>query len=77
MAGKPTPLDVLLHLMHRKWEEGDFDAAVALAKLTAPYVHPRPVVSRAPRTALDTMPDDELDRLCGESGETDQAGNPE
>ena len=41
MAEGVTPLEVLLHAMQTKLEEGDLIAAAALAKDAAPYVHPR------------------------------------
>jgi hypothetical protein len=36
-----TPLEVMLHTMRAHYEAGDFDAASAVAKDAAPYVHPR------------------------------------
>ena len=63
----PTPLAILLHAMHQKWAAGDQDGAVHLARLTAPYLHPR-VPAAAPLTDLRTLTDAELDRLCPASG---------
>ncbi len=40
MAGL-EPLDVLLTIMARRWDAGDEKGAVELAKIAAPYVHPR------------------------------------
>ena len=37
----PTPLAILLASMHRKWTEGDEEGAVKIARLAAPYLHPR------------------------------------
>ncbi len=37
----PTPLDILLQAMQRKWRAGDLDGAAALARAAAPYLHPR------------------------------------
>jgi hypothetical protein len=41
MADGITPLEVMLHAMRAKFEEGDLVVAAALAKDAAPYVHPR------------------------------------
>ena len=38
---RPSPLDVLVQTMLRKWDADDWDGAVALAKVAAPYIHPR------------------------------------
>lgn len=64
---RPTPLAILLDAMHQKWAAGDQDGAVQLARLTAPYLHPR-VPAAAPSTDLRTLTDAELDRLCLASG---------
>ncbi len=55
-----SPLDILLTLMRRHWESKEEVEAVALAKLAAPFVHPR---AQAPRGAQDLAgaSDDELD----------------
>jgi hypothetical protein len=37
-----TPLAVLLQAMRLKWLAGDHDAAAALARIAAPFVHARP-----------------------------------
>lgn len=63
MMPHPTPLDILLHAMHQKWAAGDQDGAVQLARVTAPYLHPR-VPAAAPTSDLRTLTDAELDRLC-------------
>ncbi len=55
-----TPLQVLLALMQRKWDEGDLDAAAALARSAAPYVHPRAAVNRA-SPDMSVLTDAELD----------------
>jgi len=73
MAGKnpvsapDTPLAVLLAVMRRKWDEGDLDAAAALARAAAPYLHPRRAALRADGVVADAhrLSDAELDGLLG------------
>jgi hypothetical protein len=36
-----SPLSVLLQAMRNKWDQGDADGAVAIARTAAPYVHAR------------------------------------
>ena len=62
----PTPLQVMLGAMNRKWAEGDEDGAVQLAKAAAPYVHPRATARGA--VDLAEVGDDELDRMQGGGG---------
>ena len=62
----PTPLEVLLGVMNRKWADGDEDGAVQLAKAAAPYVHPR-ASARGP-VDLAGVGDDELERMDGQPG---------
>ena len=57
-----TPLGVILDIMHRKFEAGDLDGAVAVARIAAPYVHPR-IPAAAPGHDLAAMPDADLDTL--------------
>ena len=57
------PLDVLLRTMRRKWDEGDHDGAVTLARIAAPYLHSRQT-SRMSRGELWAMDDEELDAMC-------------
>ena len=35
------PLEVMLEAMREHWAQGEWDQAAAIAKLAAPYVHPR------------------------------------
>ncbi len=70
LSKTPSPLDVLLHTMHRKWQVGDFDGAAALARVAAPYLHARLSMAR-PSAGLRTMTDAEIDGLC----DTDDAGS--
>ena len=74
-----TPLDVLLRTMRRHWREGRVDAAVALAKAAAPYLHPRAGGSGRGAMSLAAMGDDELDDLCsrGVAGEGAAVGDTE
>ena len=55
-----VPLDVFLTLMRRAWAAGDEKEAVAMAKLAAPFLHPRAAASRAPGTMAEAS-DDDLD----------------
>lgn len=41
VSNELSPLDVLLHAMQSKWQAGDHDGAVAIARAAAPYVHAR------------------------------------
>lgn len=61
------PLDVLLQTMRRKWDEGDYDGAVSLARIAAPYLHPKQTLQIS-RSEMSTMDDEELDALCDRSG---------
>ena len=75
---QPTPLHVLLSVMRRKWREGDFDGAVALAKVAAPYLHPK-VPARRPANDLAGVSDGELDdfeRGLGEDAAEGGASEP-
>ncbi len=70
---EPTPLHVLLLVMRQRWREGDMDGAVALAKIAAPYLHPKVPAAR-PAADLAGVSDDELDRYersggAGSAGE--------
>ncbi|MDT7952985.1 MAG: hypothetical protein RQ966_15885 [Acetobacteraceae bacterium] len=62
-----TPLYILLSVMRRKWKEDDVDGAVALAKVAAPYMHPKVPAAR-PVGDLSGVSDDELDRIEREIG---------
>ena len=68
---EPSPLHVMLTVMRRKWRDGDEDGAVALAKVAAPYVHPKVPAAR-PSTDLAQVSDDELDG-SGTRGREDAA----
>ena len=57
-----TPLSLLLILMRKRYNGGDYDGAIDLAKIAAPYLHPR-VPSSPPAADLATMPDADLDSL--------------
>ena len=72
MSGLPSPLQVLLQAMYRKWNEGDLDGAASLARVAAPYLHARLLATR-PVADLRMMTDAELDGLCHDgrdAGET-------
>jgi len=57
-----SPLHILLLVMREKWKNGDKDGAVALAKIAAPYLHPKVPAAR-PSGDLAGVSDDELDRF--------------
>jgi hypothetical protein len=43
-TSRPTinmPLEVMLEAMRQYWAQGEWDRAAAIAKVAAPYVHPR------------------------------------
>lgn len=63
----PSPLDLMMTTMHRKWAAGDVDEAVMLAKAIAPYVHAKASTAR-PSDGLSAMRDDQLDELCAHGG---------
>jgi hypothetical protein len=69
------PLHVLLLVMRRKWDEGDEDGAVALAKIAAPYLHPRVPAAR-PVGDLAGVSDDELDRFERRGGADSERASP-
>jgi hypothetical protein len=57
-----TPLAIILEAMRSKYAVNDIDGAVALARIAAPYLHPR-VRTATPATELAAMPDADLDSL--------------
>ena len=57
-----TPLALILTEMRRRFAGKDLEGALTLARIAAPYLHPR--ASAAPHpTDLATMPDADLDAL--------------
>ncbi|WP_158746066.1 hypothetical protein [Acidisphaera sp. L21] len=60
LASNLTPLAIILDTMRRRYAEGDLDGAVALARIAAPYLHPR-IPAATPPTDLAAMPDADLD----------------
>ena len=72
MVSEITPLHILLSVMRKKWEADDWDGAVALAKVVAPYMHPK-VPSAQPIFDLSGVSDEELDRI-GRSVGVDREG---
>jgi len=55
-----SPLHIMLTLMNRHWAAGNEAEAVALAKLAAPFVHPRAPAARPP-IDLSEASDEQLD----------------
>jgi hypothetical protein len=70
-----TPLNILLLVMRQKWRDGDLDGAVALAKIAAPYLHPKVPATR-PSGELAGVSDDELDRFERGGGAGSAGENP-
>jgi len=69
----PSPLYVLLTVMRQRWAANDQEAAVALARVAAPYMHGRAVTMR-PAGELAGISDDELDSWAGDFGGEAAAG---
>ena len=67
-----SPLYVLLTEMRRRWEAKEYDGAVALARLAAPYLHGR-APSVRPAGELAGVPDEELE-AWGVGGGEESAG---
>jgi hypothetical protein len=76
-----SPLDVMLRAMRRKWRQGDHEGAASLAKVAAPYVHPK--ISGGAHMARDDgsqpiqgMSDAELDLIVtsGKAERSDKVG---
>ena len=68
-----TPLHILLSVMRSKWAANDIDGAVALAKVAAPYMHPKVPAAR-PVSDLSGVSDAALDVIereirAGSSGQ--------
>ena len=57
-----SPLSLILTIMRERYAAEDYDAAIALAKIAAPYLHPR-VPAATPPTDLAAMPDADLEQL--------------
>jgi hypothetical protein len=57
-----TPLGIILKTMRARYSGGDVDGALALAKIAAPYMHPR-MTSTTPAASLADLTDAELDAL--------------
>jgi hypothetical protein len=50
--------------MRDRFESKDYDAAVAIAKAVAPFVHAKPVARAGGGGSLDTLRDHQLVELC-------------
>ncbi|HTW29532.1 MAG TPA: hypothetical protein VME92_20575 [Acetobacteraceae bacterium] len=62
----PTPLAVMLAVMQRKWQEGDYDAAATLARAAAPYLHARRASARDAAPEPQHWSDAQLQLLLGD-----------
>ena len=62
-----SPLFVLLTVMQRRWESEDWEGAVALAKVAAPYLHGKAPTARF-LGDVSGVPDEELDQWSGAGG---------
>jgi hypothetical protein len=63
LADPMSPLDILMTIMQDRFEQGDLDGAVAIAKAVAPFVHPKPH-GRVVTGTIDTLRDHQLVELC-------------
>ena len=59
-AAQVTPLDIILAVMHRRWEQDDEKGAVEMARLAAPFVHARALPGRDGAGRVDQLSDEEL-----------------
>ena len=66
-----SPREILLAAMHAKWRAGAVDEAVALARIAAPYLHPR-ARAGAGGGDLARLSDEELRKIAG--GISEEAG---
>ena len=57
-----TPLHIILTTMRVRYAEDDFDGAIALARIAAPYLHPK-VPASTPPAELAAMTDADLDAV--------------
>ncbi len=57
-----SPLALILTTMRARYAEKDIDAAIALARIAAPYLHPR-IPASLPPADLAAMSDADLDAL--------------
>jgi len=63
-----SPLDVMLHAMRSKWRQGDHDGAACLARVAAPYVHPKASAGRDEGLSpIQGLSDAELNLIVGGS----------
>lgn len=68
-----SPLDVLLAVMRMRWQEGDFEGAVTVAKLAAPYLHPKCGSTNTKSRNLSELTDAELSFALARLGEGESA----
>ena len=57
-----SPLAIILEAMRERYKTKDYDAAIALARIAAPYLHPR-VTPRTQAADLAALPDADLDAI--------------
>jgi len=72
-ASALSPLDVLLAVMRMRWQEGDFEGAVTVAKLAAPYLHPKCGSTSTKLRNLTELTDAELSFALARLGEGESA----
>jgi len=71
---RPTPLDILIAVMHRRWDAGEEDGAVEIARIAAPFLHPRRATPERGDTQAAALPaperlsDAELHRVLRDHG---------
>ena len=63
--GISKPLEVMLEVMREHWAQGQWNQAAAIAKLAAPYVHPRLASIEQKGSPIDVtnLTDEELEFL--------------
>jgi len=53
---RPAPLDILIAVMHRRWDAGEEDGAVEIARIAAPFLHPRRATPERGDTQAAALP---------------------
>ncbi len=67
-----SPLEIMTHIMHQAFAEGDFEMALDAAHKAAPYMHAKLSESKIEATfrkKIEDMTDEELQYLSGDPNE--------
>ena len=62
LSADVSPLPLILQTMRQRYSSQDIDGALALARIAAPYLHPR-IPAAAPYMELAAIPDADLDAV--------------